>query len=51
MEEILQNLKDTAGMLDTVLSQSEVSDEWMEEKKALVDADEGLEGFLEEEVW
>ena len=51
MEEILQNLKDTAGMLDKVLSQSEVSDEWMEEKKALVDADEGLEGFFEEEVW
>jgi tRNA nucleotidyltransferase (CCA-adding enzyme) len=50
MENILQTLKDTAGMLDTVLSQSEVSEEWVEEKKALVDADGGLEGFFEEEV-
>jgi hypothetical protein len=37
-------------MLETVLSQSEVREEWVEEKKALVDADGGLEGFFEEEV-
>ena len=51
MENILQTLKDTAGMLDILLSQSEVSKEWVEEKKALVEADEGLEAFFQEDVW
>ena len=51
MGNILQTLKETAGMLDMLLSQSEVSKEWVEEKKALIEADEGLEAFFQEEVW
>jgi tRNA nucleotidyltransferase (CCA-adding enzyme) len=47
LSEIQAEVKDTAELLDAVLSQSEVKAEWEREKEALVQADEGLRGFFE----
>ncbi|KAF9694374.1 hypothetical protein EKO04_007381 [Ascochyta lentis] len=47
--QITHELKRTAGLLDVILSQSEVQEQWTEEKRELVHADEGLEGFFEDE--
>ncbi|KAF3003776.1 CCA tRNA nucleotidyltransferase, mitochondrial [Curvularia kusanoi] len=46
-KELIEKLKETAEMLDAVLSHSEVSAEWVAEKKALVDADASLAAFFE----
>lgn len=46
-DEIQAEVKDTAELLDVVLSQSEVGADWEKEKVALVEADEGLRGFFE----
>ncbi|KAF3044040.1 CCA tRNA nucleotidyltransferase, mitochondrial [Didymella heteroderae] len=48
LSEIRVEVKDTAELLDAVLSQSEVKEEWGKEKEVLVEADEGLGGFFEE---
>lgn len=45
--ELRVEVKDTAELLDAVLRQSEVKEEWEREKVALVQADEGLRGFFE----
>lgn len=45
--DMVKEVKETAELLDTVLSQSEVGEEWRKEKAALVDADENLKGFFE----
>ncbi|KAJ8107808.1 hypothetical protein OPT61_g8606 [Boeremia exigua] len=47
-QNLREELKDTAELLNAVLSQSEVSEEWKKEKAALADADKGLRGFFEE---
>lgn len=48
MMNIRRELKETAELLDTVLSQSEINGNWEKEKAELLGADEGLEGFFEE---
>lgn len=50
VQDIIKEVKDTAEMLDAVLSQSEVNEEWQSEKMTLVDVDEGLKGFFEVNV-
>jgi tRNA nucleotidyltransferase (CCA-adding enzyme) len=48
MRDIQEELNDTAGLLDVVLSQSGFSEEWEKEKRDLVEVDESLKGFFEE---
>ncbi|KAF1927994.1 uncharacterized protein M421DRAFT_165574 [Didymella exigua CBS 183.55] len=48
LSEFGAELKDTAELLDVVLSQSEVKAAWERERAALVEADEGLRGFFEQ---
>lgn len=48
LEEVNRLMRDAAEQLDAVLSQSAISVEWDSEKRELVDAGEGLQGFFEE---
>lgn len=48
MRRLSAELKDTAELMNVVLSQSEVSEEWQKEKTALEAVDESLKGFFQE---
>ncbi|KAH6614117.1 tRNA nucleotidyltransferase [Boeremia exigua] len=47
LRKLREEVKDTAELLDMVLSQSEVGEDWKKEKVALVDANDDLRGFFE----
>ncbi len=47
MRDLREEVKATAELVNAVLSQSEASDEWNNEKASLADVDKGLVGFFE----
>lgn len=47
LSNVREELKDTAELLDAVLSQSEINEEWRKEKAALVEANMDLRGVFE----
>lgn len=49
MRKATKELKETAELLDLVCSQSDIAGEWENEKAQLVEEDEGLRGFFEQE--